>query len=126
MRNPPKTRHQFTAEQKAEAVELCLQEDLSCNAIAQRLGLPPGTWLDGFVRPARIDRWQAGLHDPGMVTSEERAELNRLRQENRELRREKDCFRLAAAHDGLRPTGLLRVSARSSCPRKISPDRSAC
>jgi transposase len=31
-------------------------------------------------------------------TSEERAELARLRQENRELRREKDFFRLAAAH----------------------------
>jgi transposase len=27
-----------------------------------------------------------------------RAELNRLRKENRELRREKDFFRLAAAH----------------------------
>ncbi|QNI69448.1 transposase IS3/IS911family [Cyanobium sp. NS01] len=33
-----------------------------------------------------------------LLTSEERAELNRLRKENRELRREKDFFRLAAAH----------------------------
>jgi transposase-like protein len=36
--------------------------------------------------------------EQGQLTSEERAELARLRQENRELRREKDFFRLAAAH----------------------------
>jgi transposase-like protein len=36
--------------------------------------------------------------DQGQLTSEERTELARLRQENRELRREKDFFRLAAAH----------------------------
>jgi len=34
----------------------------------------------------------------GQLTSDERAELARLRKENRELRREKDFFRLAAAH----------------------------
>ncbi len=52
MTNPTRTRSRFTPPQKAEAVELCLQESLSCDAVA---------------------------------------ELNRLRKENRELRREKDC-----------------------------------
>ena len=94
MTNPTKTRRRFTAQQKAEAVELCLQEGLSCNAVAQRLGLPSSS-LARWVRQTRIDRGHSGPKDHGLLTSEERAELNRLRKENRELRREKDFFRLA-------------------------------
>jgi transposase-like protein len=92
-----KTRRRFTAQQNAEAVELCLQEGLSCSAVAQRLGLPSSS-LARWVRQARIDRGNAGPRVQGLLTSEERAELNRLRKENRGLRREKDFFRLAAAH----------------------------
>jgi transposase-like protein len=40
MTNPIRTRHRLTAQQKAEAVELCLQQGLSCHAVAQCLGLP--------------------------------------------------------------------------------------
>ncbi|APD47201.1 transposase [Synechococcus sp. CS-602] len=97
MTNPTKTRRRFTAQQKQEAVAFCLQEDLSCSAVAQRLGLPSSS-LANWVRQARIDRGDSGPKDQGLLTSEERSELNRLRQENRELRREKDFFRLAAAH----------------------------
>ena len=97
MTNPTRTRRRSTAQQKAEAGELCLPEGLSCNAVAQRLGLPSSS-LARWVRQARIDRGQAVPGDQGLLTSEERAELNRLRKENRELRREKDFFRLAAAH----------------------------
>ena len=35
---PTKTRRQFTALQRQEAVELCLTEGLICSAVAQRLG----------------------------------------------------------------------------------------
>lgn len=108
MTTPTKTRRRFTAQQKAEAVELCLQEGLSCNAVAQRLGLPSSS-LARWVRQARIDRSQSGPKDQGLLSSEERAELNRLRKENRELRREKDFFRLAAAHfakEQLSPKGF--------------------
>ena len=97
MTNPTKSRRRFTAQQKQEAIDLCLQEGLSCNAVAQRLGLPTSS-LARWVRQARIDLGQATPRDQGLLTSEERAELNRLRKENRELRREKDFFRLAAAH----------------------------
>ena len=83
MTNPTKTRRRFTAQQKAEA--------------AQRLGLPSSI-LARWVCQARVDRGQPGPRDQGLHTSEERAELNQLRKENRELRREKDFFRLAAAH----------------------------
>jgi transposase-like protein len=97
MTNPTKTRGRFTAQQKAEAVELCLQEGLSCNTVAQRLGIPSSS-LARWVRQARNDRGQAGPRDQGLLSSEERAKLNRLCKENRELRREKDFLRLAAAH----------------------------
>ena len=55
MTNPTKTRRRFTAQQKAEAVELCLREGLSCHAVAERLGLPSSS-LARWVRQARIDR----------------------------------------------------------------------
>jgi transposase-like protein len=108
MTNPTKTRRRFTALQKQEAIDLCLQEGISCNAVAQRLGLPSSS-LARWVRQARIDRGQAGPRDQGLLSSEERAELNRLRKENRELRREKDFFKLAAAHfakEQLSPRGF--------------------
>jgi transposase-like protein len=97
MTNPTRTRRRFAAQQRQEAIDLCLQEGLSCNAVAQRLGLPSSS-LARWVHQARVDRGQASSRDQGLLTSEERTELNRLRKENRELRREKDCFRLAAAH----------------------------
>jgi len=48
------------------------------------------------VRQARIDRGDFGLPEQGQLTNDDGAELGRLRKENRELKREKDFFRLAA------------------------------
>ena len=90
------SRRRFPAQQKAEAVALCLSEGLSCSAVAQRLGLPSSS-LAKWVRQARIDRGDFGTPEQGQLTSDERAELVQLRRENRELRSEKDFFRLAAA-----------------------------
>jgi transposase len=97
MTNLTKSRRQFTAQQKQEAVELCLSEGLSCTAVAQRLGIPISS-LAKWVRQVRIDRGDFGPPEQGQLTCEERAELAQLRKENRELRREKDFFKLAAAH----------------------------
>ncbi|WP_411868834.1 transposase [Vulcanococcus limneticus] len=97
MTDPTRTRRRFRAQQKAKAVELCLQEGLSGHAVAERLGRPSSS-LARWVWQARIDRGQAGARDQGLLTSEARAELNRLRKDNRELRREKDFLKLAAAH----------------------------
>ena len=82
MTNPTKTNHRFTAQQKQEAIALCLSEGLSCTAVAQRLGIPVSS-LAKWVSQARIDRGDFGPPDQGQLTSEERAELARLRQENR-------------------------------------------
>jgi transposase len=84
-------------QQKQEAVALCLSEGLSWVSVAQPLGLPT-SGLAKWVRQARIDRGDFGPPDQGQLTSDERAELARLSKENRELRKEKDFFRLAAAH----------------------------
>jgi transposase-like protein len=97
MTNPTKIKRQFTPQQKAEAVALCLSENLSCAAAAKRLGIHPRC-LTTWVRQARIDRGDFGPPEQGQLTSDERAELALLRKENRELRREKDFFKLAAAH----------------------------
>ena len=107
MTNPTKTRRQFTALQKQEVVELCLAEGLTCRAGAQRLGLPNST-LAKWVRQARIDRGDIGATDQGQLTSDERAELNRLRKENRELKREKDFS-----------SWRRRTLPGSSCRRKV-------
>jgi transposase len=69
------------------------------------LALPPAARPAGCDK-ARIDRGKPCPKDQGLLTSEgaafceavERAEPNRLRKEIRELGREKDFFRLAAAH----------------------------
>ena len=108
MTNPTRSRRRFTAQQKQEAVEVCLSEGLSCHVAAERLGLP-GRSLARWVRQARIDQAQPNPRDQDALTSEERQELTRLRQENRELRREKDFFKLAAAHfakEQLSPKGF--------------------
>ena len=97
MNSPTKTRRRFTAQQEAEAVQLCLQKGLSRNAVAQHLGLPSSS-LTRCVRQARIVRGQNVPNDQGLLSSEEREERNRLRKKHRELRREKDFFRLVAAH----------------------------
>ena len=65
--------------------------------MAQRRGMPVSS-LANWVRQARIDRGDFGPPEQGHLTSEERAELARLRKRKRELRMEKDFFRLAAAH----------------------------
>jgi len=77
MTNPTKTRRRFTAQQRQEAVELCLSEGLSCHTAAERLGLP-GRSLAKWVRQARIDRGDFGPPEQDQLTSEVRAELARL------------------------------------------------
>ncbi|MCX5943969.1 MAG: transposase [Cyanobacteria bacterium] len=111
MTNPTKTRRQFTALQKQEADGLCLAEGLTCRVVAQRLG---NNTLAKWVRQARIDRSDIGATDQGQLTSDERAELNRLRKENSELKREKDFS-----------SWRQRTLPSSSCRRKVSLDQQA-
>jgi transposase len=52
--------------------------------------------LGRWIRQAGIDA--EGPTKNGPLSTSERTELTRLKKENRELKRERDFFKLAAAH----------------------------
>ena len=84
-------RREFTEEFKARTVELILTSGRPINEVCRELDLTPSA-VRRWVMQARIDQGEA----PGL-TSEERAELARLRRENRVLREEREILKKAAA-----------------------------
>jgi transposase len=86
-------RRSFTREYKAEVVGLARTSGKSIGQVAQELDLTE-TAVRAWVKQAEIDK----QHDPrGPLTSEERAELTRLRREMKTLTLERDFLRKAAA-----------------------------
>ena len=85
-------RRSFTEEFKEGAVGLVLDEGRSLTKVASDLDLTRSA-LKAWVDQARANRskGKSGL------TSEERAELARLRKENRDLRMEREILKKAAA-----------------------------
>ena len=82
-------RRAFTAEYKAEVVELCRTSGKTVAAIARDLGLT-ATAVRRWVAQAEID---SGRRD-GLTTTE-REEFARLRKEVRVLREERDILKRA-------------------------------
>lgn len=81
----------YPAAFRAEAVRLYRESGRSLNAISKDLGVSLES-LRSWVNQAKVDSGEkAGL------TTEERAELGRLRRENRTLRMERDLLKKAAA-----------------------------
>jgi transposase len=95
---PP--RPQYPPEFRARAVELARSSDLSPSQVARDLGIDPDT-IRRWLRQADID---AG-HRQG-ATTDEKAELVRLRREVALLREERDILQKATAY-----------FARTSAPR---------
>ena|SRR3989475_5444639 len=86
-------RRKFTAEYKAEVVRLVRTSGKSVGQVAKELDLTE-TAVRSWVRQAAIDQ----RRDPqGPLTSEERAELSRLRREMKTVTMERDFLRKAAA-----------------------------
>ena len=86
-----RTRRKFTDEFKADAVSMVLDDERRIVDVAEALGIGDGM-LGNWVRQARIDRGEReGL------TTEEKAELARLRKENARLRMERDLLKRATA-----------------------------
>jgi transposase len=85
-------RRAFTDEFKAGAVRLVLDEGKTIAQVARDLDLTAGS-LSVWVSQARADRSKGKTG----LTTEERAELARLRKENRELRMEREILKKAAA-----------------------------
>lgn len=97
MDKPAKTskrrpRRTFTPEFKAEAVRLCRAGDRSIAQVAHDLDLTE-TALREWVQRADVD---AGKGPAGALTSDERAELTRLRRENKQLQMEREILKKAA------------------------------
>jgi transposase len=86
---PRRARRSFTDEYKAGAVRLVLDEGKTVGQVARDLDLTT-TALAEWVKRARADR----THGKTGLTTEERAELAKLRKE---LRTERDILRKAAA-----------------------------
>jgi len=83
-------RMKYSAEFKAEAVKLVMEQGLSATQAAKDLGISQSV----------LSRWVAAARraaEPGAVTAAERDELKRLRRENAILRQERDILKKAAA-----------------------------
>ncbi len=87
----PGGRSKYTAEFKKDAAAMVIDEDRTIVDVARSLGLVEQT-LGNWVRQERIDRGDK----PG-TTSEEHAELVRLRRENAQLKMERDLLKRATA-----------------------------
>ena len=85
-------RRQFTDEFKAGAVRLVLDEGKSVAQVARDLDLTPSA-LGGWVKQAQADRSKGKTG----LTTDERAELTRLRKEVRQLEMERAILKKAAA-----------------------------
>jgi transposase len=87
----PKTRPAYPEQFRREAIEL-LRAGRSPRELSESLGVSEQT-LRNWRRQDQIDRRE---RDDG-ITTDERAELARLRHENQRLRQERDLLKRAAA-----------------------------
>src|ERR1700724_1931316 len=87
-----RSRRSFTAEFKAQTVELIRTSHKSVGEICRDLELTE-TAVRRWLTQAEIDDGRGG----GGLTTAEREELSRLRRENRVLREERDILKKAAA-----------------------------
>lgn len=88
-----RVRRKFTDEFKQRAVALVVEQGMSVAQVARDLELTESA-LHNWVRQAKIDR---GKGPAGALTTEEKAELARLRKENKILKEERDILKKAAA-----------------------------
>lgn len=89
---PERVRRSFSPQQKSDAVRLVKQVG-NLSQVARDLDVSQNS-LRRWMRQSEID---AGQGPPGALTSDERAELARLRRENRTLQMERDFLKKAAA-----------------------------
>ncbi|TDU84005.1 transposase [Kribbella voronezhensis] len=88
----PRPRRSFTAEFKAEIVELCQRGDRTVGQVAKDFDLTE-TAVREWLKQAERD---AGTGDGGLTTSE-KDELAQLRRENRRLREDVEILKRATA-----------------------------
>jgi transposase len=84
----------YSQEYRENAVRLLRESGKPVNEVARTAGVTPKT-LREWAKQVDVD---AGKGPSGALTSVEKAELAKLRCENRELRRERDFLQQAAAY----------------------------
>ena len=89
---PRKKRRKFSPEFKAETVRLVNESGKTIAQLARDLDLHESS-IHKWVKQARID----GGGGNGELTTDEREELRRLRQENRVLKMEREILKKATA-----------------------------
>ncbi|HEY3035241.1 MAG TPA: transposase [Streptosporangiaceae bacterium] len=109
MGNKPRHRRSFTAEFKAEIVELCQRGDRSVGQVARDFDLTE-TAVREWVRQAGRD---AGTRVDGGLASAERQELAELRRECRRLREDVEILKRATVFFALYVT--IHRSGRLRC-----------
>ena len=87
---------QYTDELRREAVKLVIEQGMSQAEVARRLEMSQKT-LGYWVRKARRGKPLRAARSASGLTEME-AELSRLRQENAQLKLEKEILRKAAAY----------------------------
>ena len=87
-------RRTFSREQKADAVQLVRTSNESISTVAKNLGLAESA-LRRWVKQADID---GGKGSAGALTTEEKAEIRRLKKELRQVTMERDFLKKAAAY----------------------------
>lgn len=93
-----RTRRLFTPEFKAEAVRLVRDSGKTVAKVARELDLT-ATCLRAWVNQAAVDEKGGGQGGGlGALTTDERAELARLRREVRTLEQERDFAKKCAAY----------------------------
>ncbi|HEY3315330.1 MAG TPA: transposase [Bacillota bacterium] len=88
----PRSHPPYPAEFRSQAVELVRTSGKSILEVARELGIS-GEGLRRWVRQAEAD---AGRGRPGDLTTDEKAELHRLRREIKVLREEREILKKAA------------------------------
>jgi len=89
-----KQRRIFTKEQKSDAVRLVRVSGEPIAKIARELDLTENS-LRNWVKQAEVDE---GRGPSGALTTEEKAEIRRLRKELRRVTMERDFLKKAAAY----------------------------
>jgi len=93
-KNKKRTRRRFSAEYKAEIVNLCQAGNRSIGQVSKDLGLTE-TSVRAWVKQAEID---AGKGPSGALTTAEREELACLRRELKQVTMERDILKKATAY----------------------------
>ncbi len=87
-------RRRFSAEFKSEVIQLVLNGRKTVPEVCKEHDLHDSS-VYNWVRQAKID---GGQGPAGALTTAEKEELTALRRENRELKRERDFLKSAAAY----------------------------